>query len=135
MLEPQLCPCFADPGAVADRWLGECGPGLQHALWSSVKSTHVARFWAVSIMLHFLPIFLCKAAFPATCRRAWIATGSLGSWKSRESVKAVQQWLRKFNPRMAQVLMDERDEARQHTQLPHVHVLIAIQSTFLSRPR
>ena len=52
-------------------------------------------------------------------------TGGLGSWKSRESVKAVQQWLRKFNPRMAQVLMDERDEARQTLPIPSLRLLTA----------
>ena len=59
------------------------------------------------------------------------AAGGLAAWKSRDSVKPVQQWLRKFNPRMACVLMDERDQARQTlprplTRLSLCHLFLAM---------
>lgn len=66
----------------------------------------------------FLGPSQCKQRFSRHVQESLDAAGNLGSWKSRDSVKAVQQWLRKFNPRMARVLMDERDEARQTLPRP-----------------
>ena len=70
-------------------------------------------------MLHSSTVFHRKGS-PRHVQESLDAAGGLASWKSRDSVKAVQQWLRKFNPWMARVLMDERDEARQtHPQTLH----------------
>ena len=120
MLKLQLCASLADPGAVADGWLGECGPGSQHALmWLLRRQACWSRFTRRQCCAALLGPSQCRKGFLRCVQERLDAAGGLASWKSRDSVRAVQQWLRKFNPRMARVLMDERDEARQTPSDPH----------------